>query len=77
MSYTKATLAEFEIEMATTRKGLERVPDGKFDWKAHPKSNTIGWNENHVAEIPGWVKDTFRKDSWDFASVDDPYQDPK
>lgn len=70
MNYVETTLAEFEVEMATTRRVLERVPDEKFDWKAHPKSNSIGWNANHVAEIPGWVEDTFLKTSWDFAPPD-------
>lgn len=62
-----ATLApEFEHEMASTRQVLERVPDDKFDWKAHPKSNTVGWVASHLAEIPGWVEGTLRERSWDF-----------
>lgn len=67
MSYADATLPEFDAEMASTRKVLERIPDDKFDWRAHPKSNTIGWNANHLAEIPGWVEGTLTQDSWDFA----------
>jgi hypothetical protein len=42
--------------MASTRKVLERVAEDKLDWRAHPKSNTIGWNANHLAEILGWVE---------------------
>jgi hypothetical protein len=42
MSYAEAILPEFDQEMANTRKVLERVPDGKLDWQAHPKSHTIG-----------------------------------
>ncbi len=34
---SKSLLPEFDLEMATTRKTLERVPDEKFDWKPHPK----------------------------------------
>lgn len=67
MSYADATLPEFDAEMASTRKVLERIPDDKFDWRAHPKSNTIGWNANHLAEIPSWVEGTLTQDSWDFA----------
>jgi uncharacterized damage-inducible protein DinB len=48
-------LPEFDHEMANTRKVLERVPDDKLEWKAHPKSNSIGWNASHLAEIPGWA----------------------
>ncbi len=63
-SYAEITLAEFDHEMASTRKVLERVPDDKFDWRAAPGLNTIGWNANHLAEIPGWVEGTLTQDSW-------------
>ena len=55
MSYAETLLPEFDQEMANTRKVLERIPDDKLDWKPHPKSNTIGWNANHVADIPNWM----------------------
>jgi hypothetical protein len=42
MSYAETILPEFDHEMANTRKVLEQVSDGKLDWRAHPKSNTIG-----------------------------------
>lgn len=70
-------LPEFEQEMAGTRKTLERVPDDKLDWKAHPKSNTIGWVAAHLAEIPGWVEGTLTQDSWDINPVNgEPYRTP-
>lgn len=78
MSIAETILPEFDHEMAGTRKTLERVPDGKFDWKAHPKSNTIGWVCAHLAEIPGWVAGTLERDSWDINPVGgEPYQTPK
>jgi uncharacterized damage-inducible protein DinB len=77
MSYADSILPEFDEEMANTRKVLERVPDDKLDWKPHPKSNTIGWNANHLAESVGWVEGTLTTDSWDFAPVGgEPYQSP-
>jgi uncharacterized damage-inducible protein DinB len=45
------------------------LPDDKWDWKAHPKSNTIGWNANHLAEIPGWVVGVLTKPSFDIHPV--------
>lgn len=72
MSYADSILPEFDQEMASTRKVLERVPEDKWDWKCHPKSNTIGWNANHVAEIPGWVEGSLFQDTWDFAPLDGP-----
>lgn len=78
MSYAEQILPEFDEEMANTRKVLAQVPDDKLDWKAHPKSNTIGWNANHLAEIPSWVEGTLTTTSWDIAPVGgEPYQSPK
>jgi uncharacterized damage-inducible protein DinB len=72
MRYADGILPEFEQEMANTRKVLERVPDDKFAWKAHPKSNTIGWNANHLAEIPGWVEGTLTQPSWEIEGYEPP-----
>ncbi len=78
MSYSETILPEFDQEMANTRKVLERVPEDKLDWRAHPKSNTIGWNANHLAEIPGWVEGVLTRPSWDFAPAEgESYQSPK
>jgi uncharacterized damage-inducible protein DinB len=71
-------LPEFDQETANTRKVLERIPEDKLDWKAHPKCNTIGWNANHLAETVGWVEGTLTQDSWDIAPVGgEKYQSPK
>jgi uncharacterized damage-inducible protein DinB len=48
-----AILAEFDQEMARTRKCLERVPDDKLAWKPHAKSRTLGQLAAHVAALPG------------------------
>jgi uncharacterized damage-inducible protein DinB len=78
MNYRETILPEFDREMANTRKVLERVPEDKLDWRAHPKSNTIGWIANHLVEIPGWVEGTLTKPSWDIAPAGgEPYQSPK
>ncbi len=77
MSYAEAILPEFDQEMATTRRVLERLPNDKLNWKPHPKSNTIGWNANHLAEIPGWVENVLTEPGFDFAPVDgEPYATP-
>src|SRR4051812_23116012 len=69
MSYAETILPEFDQEMTNTRKVLERIPDDKLDWKAHPKSHTIGWNANHVADIPNWVVFVLTQPSLDIAPV--------
>ncbi|HRQ75503.1 MAG TPA: DinB family protein [Phycisphaerales bacterium] len=77
MTYAQLTLPEFEHEMATTRKVLERVPEDKLDWKAHPKSNTIGWNANHLAEIPGWAANILTEPFYDMNPTGtEPYKTP-
>ncbi|WP_165229371.1 DinB family protein [Aquisphaera insulae] len=77
MSYAQTLLPEFDQEMANTRKVLERLPGDKLDWKAHPKSHTIGWNANHVADIPHWIVEVLTKPSLDIAPTDGPrYQTP-
>jgi DinB superfamily len=78
MTYAEMILPEFDQEMASTRKVLERVPEDKLEWRAHPKSNTIGWNANHLAETPGWVEGTLTMPSWDVAPAGgEPYKSPK
>ena len=42
MSLSEILLPEFDQEMATTRRMLERVPAEKLDWLPHPKSMPLG-----------------------------------
>jgi len=78
VTIAESILPEFELEMAGTRKVLERLPDDKLDWKAHEKSNTIGWVACHLAEIAGWVEGTLTQDAWDINPAGgEPYQSPK
>jgi len=42
MSFKDHFLPEFDQEMATTRRTLERVPYDKADWKPHEKSMAMG-----------------------------------
>ena len=55
-------LPEFDSEMANTRKLLERLPENIPDYKPHQKSMPFGRLAGHVAELPGWAKETFTKD---------------
>ncbi|HET6328975.1 MAG TPA: DinB family protein [Planctomycetaceae bacterium] len=67
MSISQALLPEFDQEMANTRKVLDRIPEDKLDWKAHPKSNTIGWVSKHLADLPSWATETMKHESLDVA----------
>jgi uncharacterized damage-inducible protein DinB len=55
LSIKELFLGEFDREMATTRKILERVPFDKFDWVPHAKSTPLGRLANHVATLPRFV----------------------
>jgi uncharacterized damage-inducible protein DinB len=47
-------IMELDREASSTRKMLERVPDGKHDWAPHAKSMTLGKLATHVATLPSW-----------------------
>ena len=55
MALIDSLLPEFDREMGLTRRVLERVPDGKFDWKPHPSSMTLGRLAEHLSELPQWA----------------------
>lgn len=65
MSIKDALLPEFDHEMQLTRRVLARVPEDRFAWKPHGKSMTLGRLAQHLAEIPGWVKETLTRDGID------------
>jgi uncharacterized damage-inducible protein DinB len=70
-------LPEFDHEMATTRRVLERVPEADAAWAPHARSMTLGRLASHVAEIPGWVGGIVGADSLDAAPVGGaPYRIP-
>ena len=52
MSFVDSYLAEFDPEMATTRRMLERVPAEKFSWRPHGRSKSLGELATHITEIP-------------------------
>jgi uncharacterized damage-inducible protein DinB len=53
-SVAERYLKEFDAEMASTRRLLERVPADRLDWKPHGKSRSLGELATHVAELPRW-----------------------
>jgi uncharacterized damage-inducible protein DinB len=54
MAIKDALLADYDHEMGTTRRLLERVPDSKLAWKPHDKSMSLGDLATHVSRIPTW-----------------------
>ncbi len=60
-------LSEFDQEMASTRKLLERVPSAKGTWKPHEKSFALGHLAQLVAWMPGWIATSLHEPHIDLA----------
>ena len=61
MPLVDALLPEFDHEMTTTRKLLERVPDDRLGWKPHPKSFSLGELATHLTELAMWGEATLQR----------------
>ena len=59
--------ADLDGELATTRRMLERVPNGQDDWRPHPKSRSLGELATHVAQLPGFGILMLTRDEYDGA----------
>jgi uncharacterized damage-inducible protein DinB len=69
MSTSHAQLPDFEPEMTTTRRLLERVPSDRGEWKPHPKSFALGHLAQLVAWMPGWIANTATETELDLAAA--------
>jgi uncharacterized damage-inducible protein DinB len=65
MSISDTLLPEFDQEMASTRKVIERVPTDKGQFKPHPKSFSLGHLTQLVAGMPGWITNAVTQTSLD------------
>jgi uncharacterized damage-inducible protein DinB len=54
-------LEEFDIEMKSTRRLLERIPSDKGPWKPHERSFSIGHLAQLVSDMPRWITETLQK----------------
>src|SRR5690242_9858564 len=54
MALKDTLLAEFDHEMGTTRRLLERIPDDRFEWKPHDRSRSLGELATHLSNLPNW-----------------------
>jgi uncharacterized damage-inducible protein DinB len=73
MPISQMLLPEYDQEIANTRKMLERVPDGKFNYKPHEKSMSLGRLAGHVAEVPSYATATIRMDKLELTGSEKPF----
>jgi uncharacterized damage-inducible protein DinB len=77
MKLTELFSAELEREASGTRRVLERVPEGRDDWKPHPKSMPLGYLTSLVATLPSWVVMMVNQDHLDLNPPGgQPYKQP-
>jgi uncharacterized damage-inducible protein DinB len=61
------SIADLSREFASTRRMLERYPDGRGAYRPHPKSRSLSHLATHVASIPKMGTLILTTDHLDFA----------
>ena len=74
MKMTELFLADLEREAATNRRVLERVPEGRDDWKPHAKSMPLGYLAALVATMPSWIEMMVNQDQFDLTEAESKYK---
>ena len=59
---------DFQHELATTRRVLERYPDGKGDWKPDAKSRSIGQLASHIVDMVSLGADVLETDEVEYTT---------
>ena len=69
MTIKETLLAEFDHEMGTTRKLLDRLPEARLAWKPHEKSMSLGGIATHLSHIPNWAGSLLNESAFDLAGA--------
>lgn len=69
MELTELFVQELDREGPLIARALERVPEGRDDWKPHPKSMPLGRLASMVAMMPSWLKMMIELDEFDLKPV--------
>jgi hypothetical protein len=73
MTIAEILLQDYDIEISNTRRTLERVPEGKNDWKCHNKSMQLGKLAMHCATMPRFGSYIILDDGMDMANSTRPH----
>jgi uncharacterized damage-inducible protein DinB len=58
-------VAQFDREVALTRKAVDNVPEGHNNFKPHERSMPLGYLAALVAGMPGWIPLMIERDELD------------
>jgi len=70
MTLQRFLLEEMDREVRRSRRALEQVPEGRYDWKPHDRSMIFGYLADMVATIPNWIAMEITRDDLDIAPTD-------
>jgi uncharacterized damage-inducible protein DinB len=65
---SQSLLPEFDHEMGTLRKYLDRFPDGQANFQPHEKSMTAAALASHLVEMVSWLPVTLDQDEIDLGN---------
>lgn len=72
ISLKEIAFGDLERELGVTRRVLEALPEGKFEWTPHEKSMTVARLASHVADLPDWIRLALAQDELDMAAMPPP-----
>ena len=70
MKLTEFFREELDREVERSRKALEQVPDGQYQWKPHERSMIFGYLADMVATIPTWISMEVEREELDIAPAE-------
>src|SRR5215470_2397782 len=73
MKISEILLQDYDAEISNTRRTLERVPEGKNDWKCHEKSMAMGRLAMHCATLPMFGHYIIEDEGMDLAAPKRPH----
>jgi hypothetical protein len=56
MATREGLLAEFDHEMAATRRLLTLIPEDRLAWRPHDRSRSIAALAAHIMEVTRWAE---------------------
>jgi len=70
MKLTEFFREELDREVERSRKAVEQVPDGQYQWKPHERSMMFGYLADMVATMPTWIAMEINLDELDIAPAE-------